>query len=148
MYCTASRCTAWRSRERPSSSQCHVLSSDQVCIELLKYVTVGTWMCVQRFEALLTSSQGCQALLWTNAIATEPKRSPDDRPQHDHILSCFDEDYSGPRFWIVAVPNETTTGVLREHARRMDFSGSCSHISPADLPHVWPGATSFTADYP
>ena len=38
-----------------------------------------------------------------------------------------------PTFFVSAIPNATTTGVLREHAMRLNSSVQCSNIDDADF---------------
>lgn len=49
--------------------------------------------------------------------------------------------------WISAVPNGTSTGVLPQHAMRMNNSISCEHIDFAEIPSVCPGPNAFTARF-
>lgn len=47
-------------------------------------------------------------------------------------------------FWVAALPNGTTTGVLSEHALRLNYEVACAGIDFDDFPVSCPGARPFT----
>lgn len=55
-------------------------------------------------------------------------------------------------FWVAAVPNGTTTGVISEHALRLNSSVSCERMGYDAIPEVCPGPrpleTNFTRSIP
>ena len=54
---------------------------------------------------------------------------------------------NGATFFTTALPNGTTTGVLREHAIRLNSSAQCLLISRAEFPTLCPGSNPFAAEY-
>lgn len=51
----------------------------------------------------------------------------------------------GPRFFVTAMQNGTTTGVLRDHAMRLNSSVSCRKVSKDQFPSTCSGRRPFTA---
>ena len=93
-----------------------------------------------------TSAQH-QALLWTNSSQFAQSGAYEQVTPSDQILTYYGPAYSGPPLWISTIPNGTTTGVLREHAMRMNFSITCDSVPPGDFPADCSGSHPFTADY-
>ncbi len=54
---------------------------------------------------------------------------------------------NGSIYFVSALENGTTTGVLREHAIRMNSSVNCGSSDPANFPSICPGAFPFTTSY-
>jgi hypothetical protein len=54
-------------------------------------------------------------------------------------------DHVGSRFFIAGIPSNTTTGILREHAMRMNSSVTCSKIDRTSFLTTCPGGEPFTA---
>lgn len=50
-------------------------------------------------------------------------------------------------FFVSALPNGTTTGVLREHAIRLNSSVSCEHVTPEEFPTTCPGSLPFVTKF-
>lgn len=50
-------------------------------------------------------------------------------------------------FFVTAMQNGTTTGVLREHVMRLNSSVQCSYVPQAEFPLLCPGVRPFTASY-
>ncbi|KAL5042433.1 hypothetical protein BDW71DRAFT_200563 [Aspergillus fruticulosus] len=51
----------------------------------------------------------------------------------------------GPKFFVTAMQNGTTTGVLREHAMRLNSSVKCEPVPQDQFPSTCPGRRPFTA---
>lgn len=49
--------------------------------------------------------------------------------------------------FITALQNGTTTGLLREHAMRLNSSVKCSQVPRSDFPPICPGAHPFTTSF-
>ena len=65
---------------------------------------------------VINGPSGHQQLLWTNYSKAD-----------DASMASYFSDIS---LWVSAVPNGTTTGVLREHAVRMSYTVKCDHDVP------------------
>ncbi|KAH7096077.1 hypothetical protein FB567DRAFT_48539 [Paraphoma chrysanthemicola] len=57
------------------------------------------------------------------------------------------EDEWGSRFFLAGIPSNTTTGILREHAMRLNSSVTCSKIERTSFPTSCPGEEPFTAAF-
>lgn len=62
------------------------------------------------------------------------------------------QDFKGPcpqpeSYFVSSLPNGTTTGVLREHAMRLNSSVQCSNIPRSEFPLQCPGSRPFTANF-
>ncbi|KAF1944901.1 hypothetical protein EJ02DRAFT_339903 [Clathrospora elynae] len=57
------------------------------------------------------------------------------------------EDQWGSRFFLAGIPSNTTTGILREHAMRLNSSVACSKIERTSFPTSCPGEEPFTASF-
>ncbi|KAH7080617.1 hypothetical protein BKA63DRAFT_406821 [Paraphoma chrysanthemicola] len=55
------------------------------------------------------------------------------------------EDQWGSRFFLAGISSNTTTGILREHAMRLNSSVTCSRIERTSFPTSCPGEEPFTA---
>jgi hypothetical protein len=53
-------------------------------------------------------------------------------------------DYELPRFFVAGIPANVTTGVLREHALRLNSSIECKEIDRASFPSPCPGEGPFS----
>jgi hypothetical protein len=51
----------------------------------------------------------------------------------------------GSRFFLAGIPSNTTTGILREHAMRLNSTVACSKIERTSFPTSCPGEEPFTA---
>lgn len=107
------------------------------------------WNVKEQVKARLAtdSSSEYQALLWTDPTQPNPYEGSDYGTENDQILAYYDEDYDGPPFWVSAVPNGTATGVLRQHAMRMNTSVACEQFPATEFPSECAGAYPFTADF-
>jgi hypothetical protein len=91
---------------------------------------------------LITDTQFThQALLSTNQTEGLPVGVNDEVQAHYTFGSLL------PSFWVSAVPNGTTTGVMHEHALQLNSSVACERISLDDFPLPCPGSFPFTYEY-
>jgi hypothetical protein len=71
-------------------------------------------------------------------------------PLHNWIFQSSSsklEDQWGSRFFLAGIPSNTTTGILREHAMRLNSSVACSKIERTSFPASCPGEEPFTASF-
>jgi hypothetical protein len=57
------------------------------------------------------------------------------------------EDQRWSRFFLAGIPSNTTTGILREHAMRLNSSVACDKIERTSFPTSCPGEEPFTASF-
>ena len=50
-------------------------------------------------------------------------------------------------FWVSSIVNGTTTGVLRQHAIRLNSTVACYSIAASDVPNPCPGPLPFSTSY-
>ncbi|KAH5336637.1 hypothetical protein HBI42_019520 [Parastagonospora nodorum] len=55
-------------------------------------------------------------------------------------------DYEMPEFFVAAIPTNSTTGVLRQHAMRFNSSVQCKSIERTSFPSTCPGKMPFFTD--
>lgn len=67
--------------------------------------------------------------------------------QESSWISEDGEFFRSQPFWTASFPNGTTTGVLREHAMRLNSSIKCERIFPDDFPANCPGDDPFVSGY-
>lgn len=58
-----------------------------------------------------------------------------------------DKPFQSQPFWASTLPNGTTTGVLREHAMRLNSSVKCEAISADEFPSPCPGDRPFVTSW-
>jgi hypothetical protein len=63
------------------------------------------------------------------------------------FYSSGDKERTLSRFFLSGMPNNATTGTLRQHAMRLNSSVGCSKIAKTDFPVPCPGEEPFTATY-
>lgn len=115
------------------------------------------WDIKEEVRARLITDTGLeqQASIWTVGSTNEDDNRDDSTSgQIQHYLFPKDDmdDYTlatptRPRYWLSAVPNGTTTGVLRQHALRLNSSISCERISFDQFPDICYGLHPFTASF-
>lgn len=86
-----------------------------------------------------------QALLWTNV--SDGNTAHQDVIDYGQIRPHYDGSTGNVPFWVSAIPNGTTTGVLRQHAMRLNSSVSCQPVAVEDFPKRCLGPYPFTAEY-
>lgn len=62
-------------------------------------------------------------------------------------MAADSRDGGTPPFWISAVPNGTATGVLAQHALRLNYTISCERLNAKGFPGICPGPRPFTASF-
>ena len=84
---------------------------------------------------------------WTDSEGSF--RSADYLPNARLTLGYYDDDNDGAHtnYFVTALPNGTTTGVLRQHAMRLNSSTTCEKIAAKDFPSACPGKRPFTASF-
>jgi hypothetical protein len=102
-----------------------------------------------------------QEILKHTAQVNEYDRQPylwaeSNNPSNSHpietgtFLGYFSDQFTSVNtsgYFQAAIPSGTTTGVLREHALRMNSSVSCELIPKSQFPTSCPGSNPFTATY-
>ena len=63
-----------------------------------------------------------------------PASRPEDSSDSGNTFYWYFEESKPGNFFVSGVPNGTATGVLREHAMRLNSSAECSHINRSDFP--------------
>jgi hypothetical protein len=63
------------------------------------------------------------------------------------LLNWKGMERTSSRFFISGMPNNATTGTLRQHAMRLNSSVGCSKIDKAAFPGTCPGDAPFTATH-
>jgi hypothetical protein len=58
-----------------------------------------------------------------------------------------DGNWDDSRFFVAGLPSNVTTGILREHAMRLNSSVACEKINQALFPSICPGEEPFTASF-
>jgi hypothetical protein len=93
----------------------------------------------------MVTNKDIQPYLWPISSAAAPPSgyvSPNNLNSSMFYFNQYPEGY-----FISAFQNGTTTGVLREHAMRLNTSLDCGAISSADFPETCTGDSPFEASY-
>lgn len=82
---------------------------------------------------------------WLEADHTSTQTTP----LRDWVFSppMYKPEDWGSRFFLAGIPSNTTTGILREHAMRLNSSIACRRIDRTSFPASCPGEEPFSASF-
>lgn len=100
----------------------------QVVQAVSNAITAKTGM--ERNEYLWIGGDGSKSFAYANPNMADQTDGNDEQP-----------------FWASSLTNGTTTGILRQHAMRLNSSIKCDNISANDFPTPCPGEHPFVTDW-
>lgn len=93
------------------------------------------------------SEKDRQPRLWADLseLPDGPFSDMSDAPARSDTFDWYYlHDDAKPNFFVSALPIRTTTGILRQHAMRLNSSVKCRHVPQSSFPNACSGARPFT----
>lgn len=88
-----------------------------------------------------------QPYLWADPSYLTNDTTAVSDPMPRQRMHYWTDVMNDPNFFVTALPNGTTTGVLREHALRLNSSVQCERIPRDEFPSPCPGRLPFTTSF-
>ncbi|KAM6515407.1 hypothetical protein FSOLCH5_009634 [Fusarium solani] len=116
------------------------------------------WIIQRTSEKIISvNTKDTQQYLWTDTPYWLPETKYSSALSRDRgnfewalgLETLNDDDEPEPLFFASSVPNGTSTGILRQHAVRMDSKATCTkgHSSPSGCKGTWPFTASLSLPY-
>ena len=99
-------------------------------------------------NVVTVSDLDVQLRLWHDPNTSAGNVDDDLMAESNTFRWYYDSSQQGhPTYFVSALPNATTTGILREHAMRLNSTITCTDIAPEDFPATCGGTRPFTTSY-